>query len=100
MQANMANLKSKSQILSFNNITTTNVTANNFELNEFNNKNQFVLNNCHFVMNENIGQPANNNNYTNVTIWREELNAKNNVQQQIKKQVNFLSFFGNLFQPK
>jgi hypothetical protein len=35
----------------------------------------------------------------NVTIWREELNAKNNVQEQIKKQV-FLTFWytlGSLF---
>ena len=31
----------------------------------------------------------NNNNVqkNNVTIWREELNAKNNIQQQIKKRV-------------
>jgi hypothetical protein len=33
-----------------------------------------------------------NNNHNNVTIWREELNAKNNVQQQIRKQVNIPLF--------
>ena len=27
------------------------------------------------------------NNNQNITIWREELNAKNNYQQQLKKQV-------------
>ena len=54
------------------------------------NKNQFVLSNCHFVLNDNLANPQlNNHNYSNVTIWREELNAKNNVQQQIKKQVHF-----------
>jgi hypothetical protein len=47
------------------------------------NKNQFILNNCHFFMNE---DSSDNHNYQNVTIWREELNAKNNVQQQIRKQ--------------
>ena len=61
-------------------------------------KNQFILlNNSHFVMNVGVGggdetntntNKISNQNYTNVTIWREELNAKNNVQQQIKKQVN------------
>jgi hypothetical protein len=53
------------------------------------NNNQFLLNNSHFV----VSDTANNQhiqNYTNVTIWREELNAKNNVQQQIKKQVGLI----------
>lgn len=50
------------------------------------NNNQFLLNNSHFVVSD-AANNQHNQNYTNVTIWREELNAKNNVQQQIKKQV-------------
>ena len=80
-QPQVINLRSKSQVISHG--------VDNFETNKTyeNQHNHIILNNGHF-----IGDVHNPHHYTSVTIWREELNAKNNVQEQIKKQV-FIYFF-------
>lgn len=59
--------------------------------------------NIHVSLN-NISQSGSNNisqsgSNKNITIWREELNAKNNPQQQIQKKVNpndFYAFVGDM----
>jgi hypothetical protein len=71
------NLRSKSQLMPILPINNNRKTEE--RLNEH--MNAIVLNPSSANNNSNV------NNNQNVTIWREELNAKNNVQQQIRKQV-------------
>jgi hypothetical protein len=101
----VSNLRSKSQVI-INSNSSSNGQSNlkqqekeefvpSVIINEMDN--QIILSNNHFLSKE--GSPANNqNNFSastcsiqqstsGLTIWREELNAKNNVQEQIKKQV-------------
>jgi hypothetical protein len=68
---NQSNLKSKSQIL-------TNASTKSIVVSNVNSKIRFEVKNL----------PE-----SHTTIWREELNAKSNVQEQIKKQVGIFFLF-------
>jgi hypothetical protein len=78
------NLRSKSQVMPI-------LPSNNRKIEERLNEHTSAI-----VLNANSANNNSNsnmnNNHNNVTIWREELNAKNNVQQQIRKQVNIPLF--------
>jgi hypothetical protein len=97
----ITNLRSSSQILASTSLT--NIKNDNYMSNiDIDKRNQIMLNNGHFVSNNGTNIVTVNNNLNNhpthnVTIWREELNAKNNVQEQIKKQVNFNHYLIILF---
>ena len=88
------NLRSKSHVSNDTNnlcqhIDNCNIAEpilKNSDINKDNKSSYYILNNEE--QSANSPEKTIKNASSNVTIWREELNARNNVQQQIKKQVN------------